>query len=241
LDVLSTLPGDSDASLTMTTVDEYYDVETSKRYYSVGGARSRRVLDRRRVTGTDGRSEGFNTDAGEVSPMHPRAAEFAALARERYGFDPDVREFPEGTRTAADAAAAIGCDVAAIASSLVFRVVGPDGAGADAGGDDGDRVVVAVTSGANRVDEARLAAHLGVEAVETADAEGVRDATGWAIGGVPPFAHERDPRVLLDPTLAEREEVWAAAGTPAAVFPVAPDRLREFADAAVVDVTERDD
>jgi prolyl-tRNA editing enzyme YbaK/EbsC (Cys-tRNA(Pro) deacylase) len=174
--------------------------------------------------------------------MHERAAEFAAVARERYGFDPDVREFPEGTRTAADAAAAIGCDVAAIASSLVFRVVdeGDGGAGASERPDaDADRVVVAVTSGANRVDEARLAAHLGVEGVEMADADGVRAATGWAIGGVPPFAHERDLPVLLDPTLADYDEVWAAAGTPEAVFPVSPGRLREFADAAVVDVTER--
>jgi prolyl-tRNA editing enzyme YbaK/EbsC (Cys-tRNA(Pro) deacylase) len=174
--------------------------------------------------------------------MHPRAAEFAEVARERYGFDPDVREFPAGTRTAADAAAAIGCDVAAIASSLVFRATdaGADGeaAGRGEGVPPADRVVVAVTSGANRVDEARLAAHLDVGAVEMADAEGVRAATGWAIGGVPPFGHERDLPVVMDPTLAALPEVWAAAGTPEAVFPIRPERLRELADATVADVTE---
>lgn len=157
--------------------------------------------------------------------MHPRAEEFAERARERYGLAVDPEEFPEGTKTAADAAAAVGCDVGQIASSLVFRT-------------DGDLVIV-VTSGANRVDEAALAAHLGVDAdaVGMADAGEIRETVGWAIGGVPPVCHEADLPVLFDPTLTEYDTVWAAAGTPAAVFPVAPETLRRHADAEVADVT----
>jgi prolyl-tRNA editing enzyme YbaK/EbsC (Cys-tRNA(Pro) deacylase) len=156
--------------------------------------------------------------------MHPRAEEFADRARKRYGFDPDVREFPEGTKTAADAAEAIGCEVAQIASSIVFVA-------------DGDPAVV-VTSGANRVSEAKLAALLGADDVRTADPEEVSSATGWSIGGVPPFPHDRDLPVYLDRTLTEFDRVWAAAGTPEAVFPVAPGRIRELAGADAVDVAE---
>ncbi|MDZ7701574.1 MAG: YbaK/EbsC family protein [Halobacteriales archaeon] len=148
--------------------------------------------------------------------MHPRAEEFAAAAAERYGFEVDVHEFPEGTKTAEDAAAAIGCDVAQIASSLVFVA-------------DGEPVVV-VTSGANRVSEDRLGAALDADEVRMAEPEEARAATGWAIGGVPPFCHESELRVLVDETLLEHEEVWAAAGTPEGVFPIAPDRLVAIAD-----------
>jgi prolyl-tRNA editing enzyme YbaK/EbsC (Cys-tRNA(Pro) deacylase) len=158
--------------------------------------------------------------------MHPRAEEFAKRAEETFGFDPDVREFPEGTKTAADAAAAIGCDVAQIASSIVFLA-------------DGDPVVV-VTSGANRVDEGKLAGVLGVDpgSVRTADPDAVTDATGWSIGGVPPFCHDTDVPVYLDATLTNFDTAWAAAGTPEAVFPIAPDRIREFSGAEPVDVAE---
>ena len=158
--------------------------------------------------------------------MHPRAEEFAELAHEEYGFEVDVHEFPEGTKTAADAAAAIGCDVAEIASSIVFEV-------------DGDPVVV-VTSGANRVSEAKLASAINVKesVVSIADADAIKSALGWSIGGVPPFCHESEVPVLLDETLTEFETVWAAAGTPEAVFPIAPETLREFADARPADVAE---
>lgn len=158
--------------------------------------------------------------------MHPRAEEFAELAREEYGFDVDVHEFPEGTKTAADAAEAIGCDVAEIASSIVFEVDGEP--------------IVAVTSGANRVSEAKLAAAMDVaeSAVAIADADAIKSALGWSIGGVPPFCHESEVPVLLDETLTEFETVWAAAGTPEAVFPIAPETLREFADARPADVAE---
>jgi prolyl-tRNA editing enzyme YbaK/EbsC (Cys-tRNA(Pro) deacylase) len=158
--------------------------------------------------------------------MHPRVEEFVEAARERYGLDVSVHEFPEGTKTAEDAAAAIGCDVAGIGSSLVFVA-------------DGEPVVV-VTSGANRVDEAKLAALLGVDpdGVSMGDAGEIKATLGWSIGGVPPFCHDADVPVFLDETLADFEEVWAAAGTPEAVFPIDPDRLCDLAGAAVADVAE---
>jgi prolyl-tRNA editing enzyme YbaK/EbsC (Cys-tRNA(Pro) deacylase) len=158
--------------------------------------------------------------------MHPRAEEFAEAARERYGFDPDVHQFEAGTRTAEAAARAVVCDVAQIASSLAFEA-------------DGELVVV-VTSGANRVSESKLANALGVpeSAVGMADADRVKSELGWSIGGVPPICHASSVPVYLDETLFEYDEVWAAAGTPEAVFPVAPDRIRELADATPVDVAE---
>lgn len=157
--------------------------------------------------------------------MHPRARSFAERAAAEHDLEVDVHEFPEGTKTAADAADAIGCDVAQIASSLAFRA--PD-------------LVVVVTSGANRVSESRLADLRDVSESEVAmaDADDVRETLGWSIGGVPPFCHETDVPMYLDETLTGFETVWAAAGTPEAVFPIAPDRLEALAGAAVVDVTE---
>lgn len=157
--------------------------------------------------------------------MHPRAEEFADCARERFGLAVEVHEFPEGTKTAADAAAAVGCELAQIASGIVM---------------DADGLVVVVTSGANRVSDESLAALRDVPpaTVEMADADAVRETLGWAIGGVPPFCHETDVPVYLDETLAEFDTVWAAAGTPNAVFPVAPERLVAVADAAIADVAE---
>jgi prolyl-tRNA editing enzyme YbaK/EbsC (Cys-tRNA(Pro) deacylase) len=157
--------------------------------------------------------------------MHRRARAFAERAATEHDLDIDVHEFPEGTRTAADAADAIGCDVAQIASSLAFRA--PD-------------LVVVVTSGANRVSEARLADLRDVpeSKVGMADADEVRETLGWSIGGVPPFCHETTVPVYLDETLSGFETVWAAAGTPEAVFPIASDRLAALAGATVVDVAE---
>lgn len=156
--------------------------------------------------------------------MHPRAQEFAAEASERYGIEVDVHEFEEGTKTAADAAEVVGCDVAQIASGLVFVA-------------DGEPVMV-VTSGANRVSEQRLAAVLDADHVEMADPETVREATGYGIGGVPPFCHDGDVEVFVDETLLGYKEVWAAAGTPEAVFPLDPDLLVECAEATSVAVAE---
>ncbi|WP_436924611.1 YbaK/EbsC family protein [Halosimplex amylolyticum] len=149
--------------------------------------------------------------------MHPRAEEFARRAADR-GVDVEIHEFPEGTKTAADAAEAIGCDVAQIASSIAMVA---------------DELVVVVTSGAHRVSEARLAALRGVspDDVRMADADEVKATLGWAIGGVPPFCHETRVPVYLDERLREFETVWAAAGTPEAVFPIDPDQIEALADA----------
>ncbi len=155
--------------------------------------------------------------------MHPRASEFADRAADEHGVSVEVREFQSGTRTAGDAAEAIGCDVAQIASSLAFAV-------------DGELVVV-VTSGANRVDEARLADLLDADEVRMAEADEVKETLGWAIGGVPPFCHDRAVPTYVDETLLAHDVVWAAAGTPDAVFPIDPARLRAVADATPVAVT----
>jgi prolyl-tRNA editing enzyme YbaK/EbsC (Cys-tRNA(Pro) deacylase) len=170
--------------------------------------------------------------------MHPRAAEFSDRAEERYGLEIEVHEFEEGTKTAADAADAVGCDVAQIASSIVMLADGAATAASPERADgqaDGEPVVV-VTSGANRVDEDRVAEILGIEEVEMADSETIRETLGWSIGGVPPICHETDVPVLFDETLAGFDVVWAAAGTPDAVFPIDPDRLVELADATPCDV-----
>lgn len=134
----------------------------------------------------------------------------------------EVREFPAGTRTAADAAAAIGCDVGQIVKSLVFL--------AD------DRPVLVLTSGANRVDEARLAAHLGASDVRKANAEEVRAATGYAIGGTPPFGHDTHLAIWCDRDLTTYQQVWAAAGSPTTVFPITPEVLMRTTGAHVLEV-----
>jgi prolyl-tRNA editing enzyme YbaK/EbsC (Cys-tRNA(Pro) deacylase) len=131
-----------------------------------------------------------------------------------------VKEFPEGTRTAVDAARAVGCEVGQIVKSLVFVAAGVP--------------VVALVSGANRLDEKRLAGVAG-EPVQKADAETVRSATGYSIGGVPPFGHATDVPVFMDRDLLGYEVVWAAAGRPDSVFEIAPDRLRELSKATVAD------
>jgi prolyl-tRNA editing enzyme YbaK/EbsC (Cys-tRNA(Pro) deacylase) len=120
------------------------------------------------------------------------------------GVDARIEEFPEGTRTAQDAAAAVGCAVGQICKSLVFRV--------------GEEPLLVVASGANRVDEARFGA-------ARADARFVRDRTGFAIGGVPPFGHARPMETVVDEDLLAYDVVWAAAGTPRAVFAIAPADL----------------
>ena len=132
-----------------------------------------------------------------------------------------VKQFPEGTRTAVDAARAIGCELGQIVKSLVFVA--------------GGRPVVALVSGSNRLDERRLAAVAG-EPVLKADAETARTATGYAIGGVPPFGHATEVPVFMDRDLLGYSVVWAAAGRPDSVFEIAPDRLRELSHATVADL-----
>jgi prolyl-tRNA editing enzyme YbaK/EbsC (Cys-tRNA(Pro) deacylase) len=124
----------------------------------------------------------------------------------------EVLEFDASTRTAADAAAAIGCEVAQIAKSLIFR-----------GGTSGHAVLI-IASGVDRVDEKKAAAAIG-EPIARADADFVREATGFAIGGVPPVGHKTKPIVLIEESLLKLDEIWAAAGTPNAVFRLTPSDL----------------
>jgi prolyl-tRNA editing enzyme YbaK/EbsC (Cys-tRNA(Pro) deacylase) len=132
-----------------------------------------------------------------------------------------VKRFPEGTRTAVDAAKAVGCAVEQIVKSLVFVA--------------GGRPVVALVSGGNRLDETRLAAVAGAP-VTKADAQTVRAATGYAIGGVPPFGHATQVPVFMDRDLMGHGAVWAAAGRPDSVFEISPGRLRELSEAVVADL-----
>jgi prolyl-tRNA editing enzyme YbaK/EbsC (Cys-tRNA(Pro) deacylase) len=140
------------------------------------------------------------------------------------GIEARVRRFPQGTKTAADAARAIGCDVAQIVKSLVFVADG--------------RPVVAYTSGANRVDPEKLAAVAGAGRARRATPEEARAATGYAVGGTPPFGYPAPVPGFLDPDLMAFEEVWAAAGTPDSVFPLAPSELRRASGAEPADFTE---
>lgn len=162
--------------------------------------------------------------AAGLARMHPTAKEFVERAREEYDLEVELHEFPEGTKTAEDAANAIGCAVAQIGSSLVFV--------AD------EEPVIVVTSGANHVSEQRLAEYLDATAVSMADPDAVRDATGWGIGGVPPFCHDTDLAVFIDETLMQFDEIWVAAGTPQAVFPIDPEHVVEIADATPIAVAE---
>jgi prolyl-tRNA editing enzyme YbaK/EbsC (Cys-tRNA(Pro) deacylase) len=140
------------------------------------------------------------------------------------GHPVEVRRFPEGTRTAEDAARAVGCELGQIVKSLVFVADG--------------RPVLALTSGANRVDAAKLAALAGALEVRRATPEEARAATGFAVGGTPPFGHPSRIPTFLDPDLLAYEEVWAAAGTPDAVFRITPQELRRVTGAEVADFSE---
>lgn len=155
--------------------------------------------------------------------MHPNVDRVVAAAREA-GLEIEVQRFPEGTRTAADAARAVGCEVAQIVKSLVFVADGTP--------------VVALVSGANRVDEGRLATAFAASTVRKADGDEARAATGFPIGGVPPFGHATAVRVVVDRDLLGHERLWAAAGLPDAVFPIAPDELVRVSGATAVDLAE---
>ncbi|MBW3665530.1 MAG: YbaK/EbsC family protein [Actinobacteria bacterium] len=152
---------------------------------------------------------------------------FVTAARE-LGIEIRAVAYPEGTGTAEDAARAIGCEVDQIVKSLVFVAIDDDGT---------ERPVVALTSGSKRVDEAALAQLLGVPRVRKADADEVRTASGFSIGGTPPFGHARDIPVYLDPHLATFDEVWAAAGTARHVFPLTPEELRRTGAQDIGDFT----
>lgn len=138
---------------------------------------------------------------------------------------PEVRTFPDGTRTAAEAAAAVGCEVRAIVKSLVFMA-------------DETRPVLAMVNGAARADEDRLARAVAATSIRRATPEEVREHTGYAIGGTPPVARVGQLARWCDRTLLDTDVVWGAAGTPRDVFPVDPQRLVTVTDASVADIAE---
>lgn len=155
--------------------------------------------------------------------MHPNIERVSAAAL-RAGLEIAVERFPEGTRTAEDAARAIGCSVGQIVKSLVFIADGTP--------------VVALVSGEHRVDTGRLAAATAASEVRRATGEEARAATGFAIGGVPPFGHAAPLTVLVDAALLRHARLWAAAGLPDAVFGLAPDDLVRASGGRVADLAE---
>ena len=167
-------------------------------------------------------THGAGTHGAGTEELSRSSARVAEELR-RLGADCEVKEMPDSTRTAADAAAALGCSVAQIVKSLVFRSVAADEA------------VLVLLSGADRVDEGRLAEVVGEE-VEQATGKFVRARTGFAIGGVPPVAHSEPIATYLDEHLLDHALVWAAAGTPRAVFSIGPADLVRVTSARVVAV-----
>ena len=186
------------------------------------------MFEPRGTSSTGDRHEGEIPDHVESTTGHyaeglGRSSSRVAEELRRLGATAEVREMPESTRTATDAAAAVGCAVAQIVKSLVFRSVVSD------------EPVLVLVSGADRVDEALLAQVVG-EAVEQATGKFVRERTGYAIGGVPPVGHAQPVVTYLDEHLLDHALVWAAAGTPRAVFCIAPAELVRITSARVVAV-----
>jgi Cys-tRNA(Pro) deacylase len=156
-----------------------------------------------------------------MSDIHPNVVRVTAAAKER-GLEISTRRFPEGTKTAADAAAAIGVTVGQIVKSLVFGV--------------DNEIVMALVSGSNQLDEKKLALAAGGAKCARVDADAVREATGYPIGGVPPFGHSTQLRVFVDPDLLQYDEVWAAAGTWNDNFGAAPADIVRVAGGVVTDL-----
>lgn len=157
-----------------------------------------------------------------ASQLSPTAKRFRDMLEER-GHAFEVVELPDSTRTARDAASAIGCTVSQIAKSLIFR-----------GGESG-QALLAIVSGSNQADTEKLAALAG-ESIEKADADFVRAQTGFAIGGVPPTGHKQTLRIWIDEDLLQFDEVWGAAGTPRAVFGLPARQLAEVTGGQVADI-----
>jgi len=155
---------------------------------------------------------------------HPTAQRTQSLLNDA-GIETQVVEFEQPTRTSAEAAAAIGCSVAEIAKSIVFR------------GKQSGQAIVVIASGDNRVCETKVGALVG-EPLGRANADFVREATGYAIGGVAPLGHAQAARLLLDADLQRFETVWAAAGTPFSVFPLSPQQLSTLTDAPWSDIRQ---
>ncbi len=162
-------------------------------------------------------------DAASSSAALPPAAQRVQDALAALGHSGRVRVMPSSTRTSAEAAAAVGCHVADIAKSIIFRAK------------PSQRAVLVIASGVNRVDEKKVAALIG-EGLGKANAEFVRTRTGFVIGGVPPVAHDTPPVVLIDEDLLMLQHIWAAAGTPHAVFPLTPSELVSLTHGKVADI-----
>jgi prolyl-tRNA editing enzyme YbaK/EbsC (Cys-tRNA(Pro) deacylase) len=160
-----------------------------------------------------------------VAGLSASAAKVQA-ALEARGFSFEVQELDQSTRTAAEAAAAIGCEVAQIAKSILFRAV------------ESDRAVLVIASGVNRVDERAVAALLG-ERLGKADADFVRGETGFVIGGVPPVGHDKPVEIFIDEDILAFDAIWAAAGTPFAVFRLDPRSLAALTGGRVARVALR--
>ena len=156
-----------------------------------------------------------------MSDVHPNVTRVVQAAKER-GLEITTRRFPEGTKTAQDAANAIGVSLGQIVKSLVFAVDG--------------EIVMAFVSGANQLDEKKLAQAAGGLKCSRVDADAVREATGFPIGGVPPFGHATQLRVFVDPDLLQYDEVWAAAGTWNDNFGAAPADIVRVAGGVVTDL-----
>ncbi|MBI1777149.1 MAG: YbaK/EbsC family protein [Proteobacteria bacterium] len=157
-----------------------------------------------------------------VGALKPAAQRVQDLLAGR-GFSNTVVELPDSTRSAAEAAAAMGCRVEEIVKSLIFRAK------------PSNRAVLVIASGGNRVDEAKVASVIG-QAIGKADAAFVRERTGFAIGGVAPIGHSEPPITVIDRDLLALTRLYAAAGTPNAVFPLTPDELVRMTDGRVADV-----
>ena len=156
-----------------------------------------------------------------MSDIHPNVLRVMEAARER-GLEITTKRFPEGTKTAADAAAAIGVSVGQIVKSLVFGV--------------DTEIVMALVSGSNQLDEKKLALAAGGAKCSRVDADAVRAATGYPIGGVPPLGLATQMRIFIDPDLLQYDEVWAAAGTWNDVFAIKPDSLVLSTGGLIVDL-----
>lgn len=158
--------------------------------------------------------------------MHPSAKRVAETLR-TLGVETEVVEFAQTTRTAQDAALAIGTTLGQIVKSLVFLADG--------------RPVLALVSGTNRLDVGKVRALVGAGRVERADADTVRTLTGYAIGGVPPVGHAQALPIFLDRDLLRYDTVYAAAGTPYAVFAISPERLLQITGATAADLAQSPD
>jgi prolyl-tRNA editing enzyme YbaK/EbsC (Cys-tRNA(Pro) deacylase) len=155
----------------------------------------------------------------ELSPSAQKVQETLT----QQGFACQVLELPDSTRTSPEAAQAVGCQVGQIAKSLIFRAK------------TSDRPILIIASGANRVNEKKLAALLG-EPIERANADWVRERTGFAIGGIPPVGHKEPLTTFIDQDLTQYDEIWAAAGTPHAVFCLTPADLARMTGGSVISV-----